>query len=549
MSRKYDYLYKILLLGNSDVGKTCFLKQYTDKSFTENHYTTIGIDFKIKIIELYNRLFKLQIWDSGGVERFHKITKTYIPGAHGIIIIYDVTDRNSFKNVKYWIKMIEENFSRKKPTFLVGTKIDKPYRVVTTEEGNKLAEELRLKFFECSSKNGINVDNIFKRLVKTIYENNIQKIHYDKEFKISILGDESTGKSSILNYYINEEFINKPYSPTKGFELISKNIETDDDIIIRLLIYDTEKNSLFLKQYYKDSDGIILVYDVTNKSSFDNLKNWIKEIKNESSKNTPIFIIGNKTDDIENRIITTEQGKKFVEENGLILCECSAKNGVNINFIFGQLITKIYQNFMSNENKLTKQIKEKIEINTIFSFKILILGDEYRGKSIFLNCYQNNSFEGNYFSGINEKISFLSANIKTQNGQKVNLQIYEMSGLEEYRSSLKEHYKDSKGIVLIYDVTNKKSFDNLKNWIKDILNECPKFTSVFLLGNKIDDIEHRVITKEQGEKLAQENEFIFSECSIKSGNDLNFILIQLAENIIKNNEYNIKKKLMKYLSF
>ena len=204
---------------------------------------------------------------------------------------------------------------------------------------------------------------------------------------------------------------------------------------------------------------------------------------------------------------------------------------------------------MSNKNKLTNQIKEKIEINTIFSFKISILGDRYTGKSSFLNYYQKNSFDGNYFSGINEKFTFLSANIKIQNGQKVNLQIYEMSGLEEYRSSLKEYYKDSKGIILIYDVTNKKSFDNLKNWIKDILNECPKFTSVFLLGNKIDDIDHRIITKEQGEKLAQENEFLFTECSINSAKDLNIILIQLAENIIKNTEYNINKKLMKYLSF
>ncbi len=156
---------------------------------------------------------------------------------------------------------------------------------------------------------------------------------------------------------------------------------------------------------------------------------------------------------------------------------------------------------MSNENKLTKQIKEKIEINTIFSFKILILGDEYRGKFSFLNCYQNNSFEGNYFSGINEKISFLSANIKTQNGQKVNLQIYEMSDFEEYRSSLKEHYKDSKGIVLIYDVTNKKSFDNLKNWIKEIKNESSKNIPIFILGNKMDDIENRIITTEQGKKF------------------------------------------------
>ena len=80
-----------------------------------------------------------------------------------------------------------------------------------------------------------------------------------------------------------------------------------------------------LKEHYKDSNGIILIYDITNKYSFDNLKNWIKEIKNESSKNILISILGNKMDDVKNRIITTEQGKKFVEENGLIFCECSAK--------------------------------------------------------------------------------------------------------------------------------------------------------------------------------------------------------------------------------
>ena len=354
-------------------------------------------------------------------------------------------------------------------------------------------------------------------------------------------------------YYKDQKFINKPYSPTKGFEFISKNIEVKkDNIIIKLQIYDTsgrEKNGPFLKQYFKDSNGIILVYDVTNKSSFDNLKIWIKEIKNESSENIPIFIIGNKIDDFKNRIITTEQGKKLVEENGLILCECSAKNGININFIFTKLTTKIYQNLMTNDNKLTNIIKKKKEINTIFSFKISILGDRYTGKSSFLNYYQNKSHEGNYFSGTNEIFTFLSVNIKIHNGQKVNLQIYDMSGLEEYRSSLKEHYKDSKGIVLIYDITNKKSFDNLKNLIKEILNECPKFTSIFLLGYNIDDIEHRVISKEQGKKLAQEYEFLFSECSIKSGNDLNFVLIQLSENIIKIIEYKIKKELMKYLSF
>ena len=239
MSKKYDYTYKILLLGESCAGKTYFLIQYTDKSFPGNNIQTIGVDFKIKEIELNNKNFKLQIWDTAGAERFVPITKTYIKGAQGIILMYDVTDRNSFIKIKNWIKIIEANSSKKIPTFLVGAKIDKSNREVTTEEGKKLAEELGLKFFECSNKTGFNVEIIFKQLVKTIYENPFKEIQYDIACKISILGDESTGKSSILKYYIDEKFINEPYSPTKGIELISKIIKTDEDIIIKLQIYDT----------------------------------------------------------------------------------------------------------------------------------------------------------------------------------------------------------------------------------------------------------------------------------------------------------------------
>ena len=98
-SHKYDYLFKLLIIGESGVGKTCLLLRFTDDSFTANHLTTIGIDFKIKIITLSGKLIKLQIWDTAGQERFRTITKTYYKGAHGIILTYDVTDQNSFKNI------------------------------------------------------------------------------------------------------------------------------------------------------------------------------------------------------------------------------------------------------------------------------------------------------------------------------------------------------------------------------------------------------------------------------------------------------------------
>ena len=126
---------------------------------------------------------------------------TYIRGAHGVILIYDVTNRKNFKTIENWIKLIEANSSRKITIFLVGSKIDNPEREVSTEEGNKLAEELGLKFFECSSKTNYNVVEIFQQLAETIY--NLKEIQYFIRCKILMLGDVSTGKSSILRYYID----------------------------------------------------------------------------------------------------------------------------------------------------------------------------------------------------------------------------------------------------------------------------------------------------------------------------------------------------------
>ena len=172
MSHKYDYLFKLLIIGESGVGKTCLLLRFTDDSFTANHLTTIGIDFKIKIINLENKLIKLQIWDTAGQERFRTITKTYYKGAHGIILTYDVTDQNSFKNIRNWIKQIESNAQTNVKKVLVGNKCDKPDRVVSKEEGKKLADDFGMNFFETSAKTNQNVTEVFNYLTSEILKNN-----------------------------------------------------------------------------------------------------------------------------------------------------------------------------------------------------------------------------------------------------------------------------------------------------------------------------------------------------------------------------------------
>ena len=170
-NHKYDYLFKLLIIGESGVGKTCLLLRFTDDSFTANHLTTIGIDFKIKIINLEGKLIKLQIWDTAGQERFRTITKTYYKGAHGIILIYDVTSRKTFENVKNWVAQIREEVSEKVSIILVGNKIDDvDGRKVKTEEGQMMAKECGLAFFETSAKSGENIDSTFNELVKRTVE-------------------------------------------------------------------------------------------------------------------------------------------------------------------------------------------------------------------------------------------------------------------------------------------------------------------------------------------------------------------------------------------
>ncbi len=168
-----DIVYKVLLLGDSTVGKTCFLLRYCDKTFQEAHLSTIGLDYRLKSMELDDgKRIKLQIWDTAGQDRFRAITKNYYKGANGIILIYDVTNIETFENVKNWIAQIKEEANSNVIIYLAGNKIDveEENKVVKTEDGQKIADELNIKFYETSAKNGINVNEIFEDLVKKIDE-------------------------------------------------------------------------------------------------------------------------------------------------------------------------------------------------------------------------------------------------------------------------------------------------------------------------------------------------------------------------------------------
>ncbi|CAH2045887.1 ras-related protein Rab-1A [Battus philenor] len=169
MNPEYDYLFKLLLIGDSGVGKSCLLLRFADDTYTESYISTIGVDFKIRTVELDGKTIKLQIWDTAGQERFRTITSSYYRGAHGIIIVYDCTDQDSFSNVKQWLEEIDRYACDNVNKLLVGNKCDlTTKKVVDYTTANQYAEQLGIPFLETSAKNSTNVEQAFMTMAAEI---------------------------------------------------------------------------------------------------------------------------------------------------------------------------------------------------------------------------------------------------------------------------------------------------------------------------------------------------------------------------------------------
>lgn len=172
----HDYLFKILILGNSDVGKSSISVRYIDNEFSNSPIITMGSDFKAKNVKIDDKIIRCQIWDSGGQERFHTITSSYYRGAHGIIIVYDIIDNKSFTAVNQWLQEINLYANENVCKMVLGNKCDLSDcaigRAVKFDEGKKFADNHKMSFFEVSAKDGTNIDQAFLKIlsdIKSIY--------------------------------------------------------------------------------------------------------------------------------------------------------------------------------------------------------------------------------------------------------------------------------------------------------------------------------------------------------------------------------------------
>ena len=172
-NKEYDLLFKLILIGDSCVGKSNILLKYLKNQFNENSKTTIGVEFGTKNIIINNKRIKIQIWDTAGQERYRSITSAYYKGAKGALIVYDITRKNTFDNIDKWITDLKLNGDKNICIIILGNKsdlIDK--REINKNDGIKKAEMYKTAFLETSALNGDNISKAFDELIEQIVINN-----------------------------------------------------------------------------------------------------------------------------------------------------------------------------------------------------------------------------------------------------------------------------------------------------------------------------------------------------------------------------------------
>ncbi|KAF3337326.1 Ras-related protein Rab-25 [Carex littledalei] len=372
--RSYDeyYRFKVVVIGDSGVGKSNLISRFTRNEFCLEYEPTVAINFANLALQLEGRLIKVEIWDIAGSERFREIRRSYYCEAVGAVLVYDVSNPSTFDNIARWLKELRDhadpNIRISISIMLVGNKTDlKHLHVVASEDAQGYAEKEKLSYIETSALDSTNVKAAFHMIVKDIYRKiliktlisgpeeakfflkktiNVSAAHrnYDHKFKVVLMGDSDVGKSNLLSRFTQNEFCSES-NPTIGIDFAARRIQVEGKLI-KAHIWDIAGSERFHKlrsSYCRGAVGAILVYDVSKPSTFDNLAMWLKELRDHTYPSIRIVLVGNKTDLKHLRAVATDDAHRFSEKEGLSYIETSALDATNVKAPFQMIVEDIYR--------------------------------------------------------------------------------------------------------------------------------------------------------------------------------------------------------------
>uniref|UniRef100_A0A0D9VJ01 GTP-binding protein n=4 Tax=Oryzinae TaxID=1648021 RepID=A0A0D9VJ01_9ORYZ len=457
MNPEYDYLFKLLLIGDSGVGKSCLLLRFADDSYLDSYISTIGVDFKIRTVEQDGKTIKLQIWDTAGQERFRTITSSYYRGAHGIIIVYDVTDQESFNNVKQWLNEIDRYASDNVNKLLVGNKSDlTANKVVSSETAKAFADEMGIPFMETSAKNATNVEQAFMAMAASIKDRMASQpaAANARPPTVQIRGQPVNQKSSCCSSVLLEEAAGDPGRASRSLPVPVRHESRVVRPPIPLLLHP------FFSWFARSS---------VISRGFTVLLGWLG------------IPIGSEREGAGGSLALFGSG--------------SGRSGHDL---------------------------------IDYLFKLLLIGDSGVGKSCLLLRFADDSYLDSYIStiGVDFKIRTVE-----QDGKTIKLQIWDTAGQERFRTITSSYYRGAHGIIIVYDVTDQESFNNVKQWLNEIDRYASDNVNKLLVGNKSDLTANKVVSSETAKAFADEMGIPFMETSAKNATNVEQAFMAMAASI------------------
>lgn len=386
MSEDDNEKIKIILVGNSAVGKTAIINRFHYNSFSDTIPSTFVMNYIDHVIKINNENIKIAVWDTAGQEKFKSLNKLFIKDSKIVVFVYDITNKGSFRDLDFWFKFIETELGQSPFLALVGNKIDLlDEEQITEEEGRECAKKMGAFFYLLSAKDENKkkrVDFFFETIVKQYLERNGHNLNKSKtiiltkndvndsngiqesnnccigggksnkkrnNLNIIFLGEKGVGKTTIIKTILGDD-TNVKYEETKN---ITKNkyicyLEDEKNVNINLIDTngDIKNNVKTLKDIFKHCKIFFLVFDINRRETLNQLDNWINEIKKYSKEKIFINILGNKINEntTENNFVTNEEGNQFASDKGGIYTNISIKE---INSLHN-LIKKNVENYLKS---------------------------------------------------------------------------------------------------------------------------------------------------------------------------------------------------------